>query len=248
MYPQICKIGPFVIYSYGLMLVIAFILSVTLAALFAKRQGFHPDVVYNFGFTVFIAGVIGARLFYVIENINYYLENPLEIILLQHGGLSWFGGLVLGTVFGLWYLKKKNIPVLKFLDVIIPFVALGHAIGRIGCFLNGCCYGKPSKFGFYFPAHKAVLIPTQLISVFILLIIFIFLRTLQRRPHHEGQILFAYLFLFSIKRFFIEFLRADNPQVLWGLTLFQLLSIVVFCIGITGFFMVNKKGRKVTEH
>jgi len=92
MYPEICRIGPFTVYSYGLMLVVAFAVSSFLAGRQAKREGIDPEKIFNLSLVVFIFGVIGARIFYVAENIGYYAKNPLESIMLQHGGLSWFGG------------------------------------------------------------------------------------------------------------------------------------------------------------
>lgn len=232
MFPQICKIGPFTVYSYGLALVVAFIISSGLASLRVKEENINPDIIFNFAFLVFISGILGARILYVMENLSYYANNPLEIVMLQQGGLSWFGGLVLGAFSGVIYLKNKNLAVYKILDLVTPFIALGQAIGRIGCLLNGCCFGRPSNFGIYFPAHSEILIPTQLYSSLILIFFFFFLRFLQDKPHKEGQIFFVYLLLYSIKRFFIEFWRADNEINFMGLTLFQIISIAIFCLSI----------------
>jgi phosphatidylglycerol:prolipoprotein diacylglycerol transferase len=240
MYPKICSIGPFTVYSYGLMLVLAFLVSSRLACMQAKRQNINPETIFNLSFIIFISGVIGARLFYIIENIDYYIKNPFEIIMLQYGGLSWFGGLLLGAFVGILYLKRKKIPVYKILDLVIPFVALGQAIGRIGCLLNGCCFGKESNFGIYFASHQKILIPTQAHSSLILIFIFVFLRFLQDKPHKDGEIFFAYLILYSIKRFFIEFWRADNPVIFSGLTLFQILSIVIFFLALIKLIVIEK--------
>ncbi|MDP3731742.1 MAG: prolipoprotein diacylglyceryl transferase [Candidatus Omnitrophota bacterium] len=240
MYPTICKIGPFTIYSYGLMLAIAFLVSSTLAVLQAKIEKMNPDTIFNFSFIVFISGIIGARTLYIIENIAYYLKNPLEIMMLALGGLSWFGGLMLGLILGTIYLKKKKLSIYMTLDLVIPFVALGQAIGRIGCLLNGCCFGKISKFGIYFPVHKLFLIPTQIYSSLALIFIFIILRFIQERPHKEGEIFFAYLILYSIKRFSIEFWRADNETILFGLTLFQLISIAIFSLSVLKLLTIKK--------
>lgn len=244
MHPVICTWGPFSIYSYGLMVAIAFLIGSTLAAMQARRQNIKAEVVFNLSLIVVIAGVIGARIFYVATNLGDYLSNPSEIIMLQHGGLSWFGGLILGSIAGIAYVKNKKLPVLKMLDLLVPFVALAQSIGRIGCLLNGCCFGKVSEFGFYFPVHNKVLIPTQLYSSLILLFIFIFLRVLQDKPHVQGQVFFAYLVLYSLKRFFIEFWRADNPIVIFNLTLFQVLSIVLFCFALLGLILL-KKSKKI---
>ena len=228
MYPEICKIGPFVIYSYGLTLVIAFGLSSWLLLKQAKKTGFNPDEIFNLVFLVFISGIIGARIFYVITNIGDYLRSPLEIFMLSHGGLSWFGGLFLGATCGILYLKKKKLGIYKVLDLIVPFIALGHAIGRIGCFLNGCCFGSASGF------------PPQILSSLILLLFFVVLRLLQDRPHLAGEIFYSYLFLYSIKRFFIEFLRVDNPEVFLGLTLFQVISVLIFIFSLANLIRIKR--------
>lgn len=230
MYPEICKIGPFTIYSYGVTLVFAFIVGAVLSALRAKKEDINPDTIFNLCFIVFISGVVGARIFYVIEHIGDYINNPLEIIMFQHGGLSWFGGLIMGLISGLLYLKNKNLNVYKVLDLIAPFAALAQAIGRIGCLLNGCCFGKEYSDGIYFPVHNAVLIPVQIYASISLIFIFIILRFVQDRPHKTGQIFFLYLLLYSLKRFFIEFWRADNEIIFFGLTLFQILCIIIFVL------------------
>ncbi|TRZ96379.1 prolipoprotein diacylglyceryl transferase [bacterium] len=240
MHPLICKIGPLSIYSYGLAVALGFLAGLSLASLRAKKENIDRDIIFNFAFLVFISGVIGARLFYVLEHFSDYADSLLEIVMLQHGGMSWFGGLTLGSLCGLIYLKKKQVPVYKVLDLIVPFLALAQAIGRIGCLLNGCCFGKVSSFGIYFPVHQAILIPTQLYSSLFLLLIFIILRFLQESPHQPGQILFTYLFLYSLKRFFIEFLRADNPRVIMGLTLFQLISITILCLAVYKLISINR--------
>lgn len=216
MHPLICKVGPFAIYSYGVMLAFAFLVSSYLAKKKAQTVGISPEIIFNLAFIAFIFGIIGGRLLYVIFNFDYYIDNLSEIFKLWHGGLSWFGGLFLGSVAGIVYINRKGPSVYKVLDVIVPFVALGQAIGRIGCFLNGCCYGV---LGF---------IPIQIFSSLLLLIIFIILGFLQERPHKAGEILFLYLILYSIKRFFVEFWRADNKILMFGLTYFQIIAIAIF--------------------
>jgi phosphatidylglycerol:prolipoprotein diacylglycerol transferase len=241
MFPEICRIGPLTVYSYGLMLVIAFFVSVSLASRQARIIKLNPEFIFNAAFISFISGIIGARLLYILQNFHFYSKNPLEIIMLQHGGLSWFGGLFLGMISGALYLRLKDLPILETLDLVVPYVCLAQAIGRIGCLLNGCCYGRESSFGLYFPVHHKVLFPTQACSSLLLLLIFVILRLLQDRPHRTGAILFSYLLMYSVKRFFIEFLRQDNPIVFRGLTLFQLLSIFVFLFALLGFVFIKEK-------
>ncbi|MBC8436424.1 MAG: prolipoprotein diacylglyceryl transferase [Candidatus Omnitrophica bacterium] len=232
MYPVICKIGPFTVYSYGLMLALAVIVASSLAARRARGEGINPDIIFNLCFIAVISGILGARIFYVIENLGYYLDNPAEIIMLQHGGLSWFGGMAFGTILAAVYLKNKKLSFYKILDLLSPFIALGHSIGRVGCLLNGCCFGKPWALGIYFPAEGRTLIPVQIYASLILVLIFLFLRQLQDRPHKDGQIFYAYLLLYSFARFFIEFLRGDHQTLFVGLTLFQFISLAIFCLSV----------------
>ncbi len=241
MHPIICKIGLFTVYSYGLTLVLAFLLCVQLATFQAKKQNIEPAIVSNFLFLVFVFGIIGARSFYVIENLSYYIRKPLEIILFSHGGLSWFGGLFLSIFAGTIYLRKKRESVYKIFDLIVPFIALGQAMGRIGCLLNGCCFGKPSKFGIYSPICESILIPTQIYSSLSLIFIFIILRFLQDKPYKKSEIFFAYLLLYSTKRFFIEFWRAEAEGIFLGLTLFQIISIVIFCFSLFKYIRLRAK-------
>jgi len=136
--------------------------------------------------------------------------------------------------------------LLRSLDLLAPFIALGQAIGRIGCLLNGCCFGRESKFGLYFKVFDQILIPTQLYSSLLLLLIFIVLRLKQDAKHLPGEILCGYLFLYSLKRFFIEFLRNDSPRMFYGLTLFQVLCLVMFFLSLGIFiklFLIKRNNR-----
>lgn len=241
MHPEICTIGPFTVYSYGLMLAFAFLISIGLAGIQAKKTGLSAEFIFNLGFIAMVFGIIGARLFYVAENPKSYLQHPMEIFMLQYGGLSWFGGLFLGSLSAVAYLKMKRQPVYRTLDLLAPFIALAQAIGRIGCLLNGCCYGKASIFGLYFPVHQARLIPTQLYSSLLLLVVFGILRYLQEKSHRPGEVFFTYLFLYSLVRFFIEFWRQDNPIILLGLTLFQIISAIIFVFSLTKLILLKKK-------
>ncbi|HNX81661.1 MAG TPA: prolipoprotein diacylglyceryl transferase [Candidatus Omnitrophota bacterium] len=228
MHPVICSIGPFTIYSYGLMVALAFLAGVTMAQFLAKKRGLNTDFIYNLCFLGLLTGIIGARILYVIEHFDLFRAHFLEIIMLQHGGLSWFGGLSVGFISALVYIKHKKQALGPILDCLAPALALAHAIGRIGCFLNGCCFGKESSYGILFPGHAKPLIPTQLYSAGILLIVCGILLYLQSKPHRPGRIFCIYVLLYSAKRFCIEFWRGDNYPFFMGLTLFQTMSLVFF--------------------
>jgi phosphatidylglycerol:prolipoprotein diacylglycerol transferase len=229
MHPVICHLGPVTVYSYGVALVAAFFVCVGLASAQARKIKIDPAKIYNILFVVFISGIIGARLFYLLTNLAFYLKNPLEMIMLQHGGLAWFGGLAAGSAAGVLMIKIEKLPLLKTLDLVAPFAALGQSIGRLGCFFNGCCFGDAD-----------LLIPVQIISSLLLLLMFIVLRRMQELPHRNGEIFFTYTLLYSLKRFGIEFLRRDNPHLIAGLSLFHILSIALFLASLVALAALRK--------
>ena len=263
MFPIICKVGPFTIYSYGLALVVAFCVAAFLLVRQAKAYGISPDLMLNLSFIALASGIIGARLFYVILNLKFYLNNPFEIIMLSHGGLVWFGGLILGSASCIVYLRMNGLDVYRVMDLVIPYVALAQAIGRIGCLLNGCCFGRETHFfGLYFPAHDAILIPTQFYSSLALLGIYLILRIRQEQIFSErrlknqnnkaaagqaaigagrkGELFFVYLFLYSLWRFVIEFFRADSEVFIFGLSIFQQISIALFVLSVVMLVRIRK--------
>lgn len=237
MYPILLKIGFIHIYSYGLMVGCAFFISAFCLSRRAARAGFKEDFFWNLCFWALIGGIAGGRLVYIILNFQFFRDNPPEVFMLWHGGLVWYGGLLGGILCALAYVKLKKERIARVLDELAPFVALGHSIGRIGCFLNGCCYGRPAAWGIYFPAHNDYLIPAQLFSSLDLLAIFIILRVIQERApacrqtgHRQGFIFVAYLLLSSLERFLMEFLRNDSAPIFYGLTIFQIISSAIFLI------------------
>jgi phosphatidylglycerol:prolipoprotein diacylglycerol transferase len=174
-------------------------------------------------------------------NLDFYLKDPLEIIKLHHGGLAIFGGILAATIATWIFAKSKKIHFLEIADLVIPYVALGESIGRIGCFLNGCCYGLPCKFGLYFTLHQDRLIPTQLISSLALLFLYIVLRNRQDVLHSMGIIFADYIIFYSVIRFLIEFLRGDSYRLFLNLTIFQYFCLVFFAFGLMLFFRIKWK-------
>ena len=242
MHPIICKLGPLTIYSYGLMIVLAFAISTFLLTRQAKGKGLNSELFFNLSFIILVTGIIGARILYIILNLHYYLNYPAQIFMLTRGGLAWFGGLFLGSLSCIIYLRYKKLDIYKIFDLVIPYVALAQAIGRVGCFLNGCCFGKESlHFGLYFPTHDTALIPTQLYSSLALLGIYILLRVKQERVHLQGEIFYLYLILYSLWRFFIEFFRGDSQIFFFGLSIFQIFSIVLFILSVVILFRIKRQ-------
>jgi phosphatidylglycerol:prolipoprotein diacylglycerol transferase len=250
MWPEICRIGPFTVYSYGMMLAVAVILCAALMGREAQRIGTTREMIYDLIFWLVVGGIAGARIFYIVLNWEMFRGHPLEILMVQHGGLAWQGGLLGGGLAGWGYIKKKALPLWSTLDLAAPYIALGHAIGRIGCFLNGCCYGREVSWGIYFPVHGAHLHPTQLYDVGGLLIVFLILKFFQkRRGWPAGQLFVCYLTLASIQRFINEFFRGDHQHTFWGLSIYQWVSIGIFTVGLVlwGLIKVSYTHHKISK-
>lgn len=240
MHPILFQIGPITIYSYGVLLAIAVVVCSLLLSLDAKRIGVSQDTVFDFMFWLVTGGIIGARIFYIMISWDFYSSNLSQIIMLNQGGLAWQGGFLGGVVAGIWFIRIKKLNLRQWMDLAAPYIALGQAIGRLGCFFNGCCYGKPWAFGIYFPVHQAKLYPTQLFEAGSLLLIFFLLRYYQKSSPRPGLVFVGYLWLAAIERFIVEFYRADQGTWVWGLSLFQYIAVAVFISGIIIFARFRK--------
>jgi len=248
MHPIIIQIGPLSVYSYGLMVALGFAVAILLSRLEAPRFNIDKDKLIDFGIVILVGGLMGARLFFVVMNFKYYIANPIQILNLTKGGLVWYGGFLTGILVGVVFVKKNGINFWDGADLLAPFIALAQSIGRIGCFLNGCCWGiiapRDYKLGVIFPHESVLRHPTQIYESVILLILFLILRKWQKLRHFKGEIFIAYTMLYSLSRFMLEFFRADNPKILIGFTIGQLISVAILlaCLGILVFkFLLWKK-------
>ncbi|MEO0226181.1 MAG: prolipoprotein diacylglyceryl transferase, partial [candidate division WOR-3 bacterium] len=205
MFPILIRIGSIPIYSYGLMLAISFLLGIYLAQRWAKRVNIDPKKIEDLGFWILIAAVIGARALYIIFHPDEFLSDPLSFIKVWQGGLMFFGGFIGAVIASLIFLKKNRISILKTGDLIAPVVALGEFLTRIGCFLNGCCFGIPTNlpWGIKFPEHSVAgqlhtsIHPTQLYSSLFGLLLFIYLLRRQKRQLRTGQIFSEFLIAYA---------------------------------------------------
>jgi len=248
MHPILFRAGGISFYSFGLMVALGFLCIVLLSLFFAKKEGIKTEFILDLAVYATIASFVGARFFYVVGQWNIYKDNLLEIFMLQNGGLVFLGGLIFCMAVFAWYARIKHIPLLKLLDAISPGVLLGYAIGRIGCFLNGCCFGLPTHlpWGVTFPQGSLAsyflpvepLHPTQLYSSFSMLLAFFVLLIIYRYKKFEGQVFYWALIFYSVYRFTVEFLRY-SPIHFWGLTPSQLVVIVFFGIGLWG--LIHKR-------
>ena len=244
MFPRLFHLGSLDFPTYGLMAALGLMVGLSVCVHMARRQGIDPEKAWNLGLLAILAAIVGAKLFLFASDWQHRQE-LLSLSTLRAAGV-WYGGLLTALVVSAWYIRRNRLPVLKICDAFAPGVALGHAIGRIGCFAAGCCYGKPTSlpWGVTFtnplaeqwsgtPLNKA-LHPTQLYESAVELVNFFLLAWLLKRKQFDGQVIGSYMFLYGMARFFLEFLR-DDPErgsVFGGaLTLTQLVSILLVVAG-----------------
>lgn len=249
MHRILLDIGPFTIYSYGLMVALAFLLSTFLILKDARRYGFSRDDVFDCLIAILIGGIIGGRILFVVLNGEYFARYPLKVFMLNEGGLAIQGAILVAVLAGALMTRIKKLPFWKGSDLVAPYIALGQSIGRIGCFLNGCCYGRATEgpLSVTFPGDTVARIPVQLYSSAFLLLIFIVLLSLRDKKPFNGYLFTMYLVLYSFFRFFMDFFRGDDLVSWGGMTLSQLISVGMFSCGVIMFFALwtsNKKNKR----
>ncbi|SUZ49852.1 uncharacterized protein METZ01_LOCUS2706, partial [marine metagenome] len=255
-YPILFQFGSFTISSFGVMMVIAFLLGNYLLRIDVVAEGYDAIIADDIIFRAAIGGILGAKFYYLIENIPTGqaadningLINIIAGIFTLNGeriafgiqnfgaGLVFLGGLVGGMAAVSWYIYRKNLNWFKIADLAAPFLVLGHGIGRIGCFLVGDDYGIPTNlpwaiaFPNGLPPTNIAVHPTQLYEMSAYFIIFFYLRYRKRNQTFSGEIIFEYLFLGGLSRFMVEFIRT-NTKYIFGLSGAQYLSILMMAIG-----------------
>ena len=234
MHPILLKLGPLTLHTYGVALTVALLVASWLAARRARAMppelaAMTPAQSADFACLSLAGRIAGARLLYVLLEWDFFGRSPQEILALWHGGLVWYGGFLGGVLAGWLYARAKRLAFWRVMDHWIPFLALGHAIGRFGCFFNGCCYGRPTSawYGVVFPGQAAPVVPTQLFEAAGLVVLYVILRLLQRPSllSRPGGLFGVYLISYGGLRFLLEFLRGDQTPWWAGLTLQQLISV-----------------------
>jgi phosphatidylglycerol---prolipoprotein diacylglyceryl transferase len=247
-FPRLFQIGNFYLPTYGVLVASGVLLGLWISVRNSEKQDINGDDAWNLGIFMVLAGIVGAKILYVINDWSIYANNWREIFslgTLQAGGV-FSGGLLGALAIGAWYMRSHQMPPLRTVDAFSPGLAFGHVLGRFGCFSAGCCYGKPTNhfWGVTFtnPLAKAVsdtplgvrLEPTQLIEAAAEFLNFVFLMWLLKRKKFDGQVFAAFIMLYGTERFFIELLRGDpgRGEVFGGLMSgTQLISI---CLVIGG--------------
>lgn len=255
MLPELFDI-PF-LHTYGVLVALAFLAALWMTGRLARRAGLDSERVLNLAIYCAISAILGAKLLMFVVDAGYYSSHPGEIFslaTLQAGGI-FYGGLIAALITAFLYMRRSRLPLLATADVFAPGIALGHGIGRLGCFSAGCCWGAPTSLPwavtFTNPeANRLVgvplgiaLHPSQLYEAGAEFLIFAILYRAIGRPHHHGAIISLYLMLYSAVRFVVEFVRyQDQPNFLG--TPFnpaQFISMGLFALGAVYWLRVRKR-------
>jgi phosphatidylglycerol:prolipoprotein diacylglycerol transferase len=254
--------GGIKVFGYGMMLFLAFLASMNLAAWRARREKLDPEVIYDLSLWVFMDGLIGARLFYVVQYWGDRVRTFADIFRIWEGGIVLYGSIMGGTAAFFVYRAVRPFPLRAYLDVIAPSLAVGIALGRLGCFLNGCCYGDLCPglpWGVAFPRYSppwtaqvgAGLIgqsagwslpvhPTQLYSTLDALVLLFLLSAFYPLRRRDGEVMALLMITYPITRFLIEYLRNDEGVFLLGLTISQTISVGLFACGLLFWFALQR--------
>ncbi len=255
MFPRLISIGNFFLPTYGTLVALGFLAGLFVTVRLAKRARLNPDLMVNLAIYCALAGLLGAKIAMLLFDFNDYWSGARKLFsldTLQAAGV-YQGGLMLALIVAAWYIRSQRLPWLTTFDVFAPGIALGHAIGRLGCLAAGCCWGirtnAPWAITFHNPQASLLtgvplnvpLHPTQLYESLAEAALFAVLLWRIRRPHAAGTIIGLYLILSSICRFVIEFYRFHEQATQFGLSLTQWLSIGLLLLGV--WILLNRKAQ-----
>jgi phosphatidylglycerol---prolipoprotein diacylglyceryl transferase len=242
------QIGPLPIHWYGVFVALGFAIGLWNASRRALKVNISPEAVWDSGLWIIIGTIVGARLLYVVTYWKQDLADKpwTEIFMVHHGGLVFYGGLIGAILCTLIYLLVKKLPVWKFGDVMAPGIALGYAIGRIGCLMNGCCYGRPTDLPWavrFPPGHQTEgtsVHPTPIYETLLNIPLYLFLAWLFPRRKFDGQVFATYLMCYAVLRSLVEFFRGDYSTLHGGwATQAHLISVAIFGAGAVLFFALR---------
>jgi phosphatidylglycerol:prolipoprotein diacylglycerol transferase len=256
MYPRLFEFGWFTVYSYGLLLALAYLLGLQMALVRARHRGLDSTRIMDLGIWIIISALIGAKLMLLIVDWDYFSRNPRELLSLAQSGGVFYGGLILALIVALWYMWRHRMQVWVVCDVFAPGIALGHVIGGVGCFLAGCCYGRPTdvpwavRFTDPFAAANVGtplhidLHPTQLYEAGAeLLILGLLLGTERMGRPFPGRTFWSYMFVYGVSRFIIEMYRGDPRGFVFGtnLSTSQFISVILVPLSLIMLFVLSRR-------
>lgn len=245
------------VYWYSVCILLGIVIAYSLIAYEAKKHGISKDVVSNLMFYTILIGIVGARIYYVIFNLNYYLKNPIEILKIYNGGLAIHGGILFGLIFVYFYAKKKKFNFIRILDIVSPALIIAQAVGRWGNFFNQEAYGREVTLqtlqGFHIPdfiikgmkINGSYYYPCFLYESLLCLIGFIIIMLIRKKKNIKlGTQIGFYFIWYGITRFFIEASRQDS-LMLFNLKMAQIISIIGIVIGMM--LIIRKSGKYYEE-
>ena len=256
MFPELFSLGPVTVYTYGVVLAAAYLLGLQLAMRRAKARGMDPNRALDLGIAIIVSALIGAKLLLVIVDFDHFRRNPGEIFSIVRAGGVFYGGLIAAVAVAFWYMRRHRMPLWTTTDIFAPGISLGHAVGRLGCLAAGCCYGHPTDvpwaITFTDPAAAAnvgtplnvPLHPTQLYEsgTEMLILAFLLLTEKKGRPF-PGRTFWAYLLLYGLSRFVIEFFRGDPRGMVFGsISTSQFISLVIVPLSLVMLVYLSRKG------
>jgi len=255
MHPVLFDLGALTIYTYGVLLAAAYLGGLQLAIARARKAGLDSARMLDLGVYLVIAALLGAKLLLLVVSFDHFWNNPGDLLVLARSGGVFYGGLIAATLVAFWYIRRHRLPLWTTCDMFAPGIALGHVIGRLGCLMAGCCYGRPTSepwaITFTDPFARAnvgtplnvPLHPTQLYEAGAELLILIFLLVTERkgRPFH-GRTFWGYMLLYSISRFIIEFYRGDTDRgVIMGVSTSQFISLILAPLSVIMIVILRKR-------
>jgi len=256
MFPVLFNIGPLTIHTYGVFVAMGFFAGLGVTMRLARTEGIPTGLIMDMSFVILLAAIVGSRALYVLMNLSFYLENPILAFKLWEGGLVFSGGLAAAALVMAWYIHRHRLSWWKTGDLWAPGIAVGQAVGRIGCLMAGCCYGKPAgdlpwAITFTDPLCLAPtgvpLHPTQLYSMVSGFVIFLILLMIFLKRKFYGQVLIWFVILHSTARLLIERFRGDYRGVVLdsSVSLTQLVTLLLLSAAVAALvFKKNRDGRE----
>ncbi|MGI8671820.1 MAG: prolipoprotein diacylglyceryl transferase [Luteitalea sp.] len=255
MFPKLFELGPLTVYSYGVLLAAAYLGGLQLALVRARQRGVDPSRVMDLGIYIIVSALIGAKLLLVLVDADHFLRNPGDLLSLARSGGVFYGGLILAVIVGLWYVRKHDLPTWRVADIIAPGIAFGHVVGRLGCFLAGCCYGHetqvPWAVTFTNPlAAENVgtplgvpLHPTQLYEAGAEAVILALMLLFEHRGRpFPGRTFWGYMLVYGFSRFVIEMFRGDPRGMVFGnVSTSQFISLLIVPLSLVMLYWLSRR-------
>ncbi len=257
MHPLLFTIFGWPVYSYTFFAVLVFFVNLTYALAEGRRIGVDVNRLLDLALLMFITSLLGARLFFIILNYEHFLSDPMDVLRIWRGGLVFYGGMILTVIAALSYIKYFKMNMGQMVDLLAPTAMLSQIFGRLGCLLNGCCYGRIAPdlaWGIKYPSYHQVLgllnvkvHPSPLYASAAALVIFIILIVISRKKAFQGQVFWSMTLLYSIARFILEFFRGDpRGHIEWlNLSTSQVLSIPIALASLAVLLVLWKRTRRL---